>query len=246
MARLRYNGLSAVLGGSGLTNVATAVTFAAALTHSGGTNVPTITGSDYIPLSILDSDGKLVEVVYLTAYTAAGTTGTITRAREGTTGVAHSAGVKISHAPTNRDLPAAGGILAYKVYNPGTIAIYTKTSATDDDVDSTNLIVSFVAPESGAVIVTLSGLGSCTGASRYCNWLLRDGSTTVTGSKAQVQNSLATGNAHFTFMIPVTGLTPGTSYTFKWGWAMDAAGGTGTLYAGGVAGPTAMKVEAAP
>lgn len=94
MARLRYNGLSATLSGSH-SNSTTTITFAAALTHSAGTNVPTITGSDYLPLAILDSSGHLSEVVYLTAYTAAATTGTISRGQEGTAGVSHASGDKV-------------------------------------------------------------------------------------------------------------------------------------------------------
>lgn len=91
MARLRYNGLRAALGAS-LTNSATSVTFAAALTHSNGTNVPTLAGIDYIPLAILDSSGHLSEIVHLTAYTAGATTGTIRRGQEGTAGVTHASG----------------------------------------------------------------------------------------------------------------------------------------------------------
>jgi hypothetical protein len=102
MARLRYNGLSATLGAS-LTSSATPVTFGAALTHSNGTNVPTITGSDYIPLAILDTSGHLSEIVWLTAYTAAATTGTIARGKEGTTGVSHSSGDKVIQGPTALD-----------------------------------------------------------------------------------------------------------------------------------------------
>lgn len=113
MARLRYNGLVAELGGSGLTNSATSVTFATALTHSGGTNVPTISGSDYIPLTILDSDGVPKEIVYLTAYTAAATTGTISRSQEGTSGVTHAAGVAIVHGPTVTDVAKTIGASAY-------------------------------------------------------------------------------------------------------------------------------------
>lgn len=104
MARLLYNGVSSTLGGSGLTNSATSVTFAAALTHSGGTNVPTITGTDYIPLVILDSASHLSEVVWLTAYTAGATTGTIVRGKEGTTGVAHSVGDKVVNSALVADL----------------------------------------------------------------------------------------------------------------------------------------------
>jgi hypothetical protein len=114
MSRLRYNGLATgattatvtlALDGSGLTNSATAVTFNAALTYNNGTAVPTIVAPDYIPLSVLDANGNLSEIVYLTAYTAAATTGTITRGREGTTGVAHSSGDKIVSAGTAIDTP---------------------------------------------------------------------------------------------------------------------------------------------
>jgi hypothetical protein len=130
MARLRYNGLRAELAGSGLTNSATAITFAAALTHSGGTNVPTITGSDYIPLAILDSDGRLVEVVYLTAYTAAATTGTISRGQESTTGVSHGSGVGIAHGPTARD------VVTRSAHSKRTSGNLAKNSTTFVDVDN--------------------------------------------------------------------------------------------------------------
>lgn len=106
MARLRYNGLTAALGSS-LTSGATSVTFAAALTHNGGVAVPTLSGSDYIPLSLLDAAGRVAEVVYLTAYTSGATSGTITRGRENTAGVAHSSGAVVLHAPTTWDVPVA-------------------------------------------------------------------------------------------------------------------------------------------
>ena len=107
MARLRYNGLSTTLGAS-LTNSATSVTFNAALTHSNGTAVPTISGSDYVPLAILDSSGHLSEIVWLTAYTSGATTGTITRGQEGTSGVAHSSGDKVVCAVLGKDVSFVG------------------------------------------------------------------------------------------------------------------------------------------
>lgn len=103
--RLRYNGLSASLGAA-LSNAATSITFAADLTHSGGVAVPTIGASDYIPLSILDSAGRLKEIVRLAAYTAGATTGTITRGQEGTAAVAHSDGARVVHSPTLADVEA--------------------------------------------------------------------------------------------------------------------------------------------
>lgn len=112
MARLRYNGLSTTLAAA-LTNSATSVTLAASLTHSGGTAVPTIGGSDYLPLSILDGTGKVSEIVYLTAYTSGASTGTITRGQEGTSGVAHASGDRVVHGPTVMDSSATVGCSAY-------------------------------------------------------------------------------------------------------------------------------------
>jgi hypothetical protein len=116
MARLRYNGLSATLGAS-LTSSATSVTFGAALTHSNGTNVPTIVSPDYIPLAILDSSGHLSEIVWLTAYTAAATTGTITRGQESTTGVAHSSGDKVICSVFAADVQGDAGWTAATLVN---------------------------------------------------------------------------------------------------------------------------------
>lgn len=89
MARLRYNNSVGTLGAS-LTNSGTTITFAAAPSFA------TIASPDFIAI-ILEPEGSSpsanFEVVYLTAYTAAATTGTISRGQEGTTGVAHSNGV---------------------------------------------------------------------------------------------------------------------------------------------------------
>lgn len=128
MARLRYNGLKATLGAA-LTSTGTAVTFAAALTHAGGTAVPTLAGGDLIPLSILDSNGNLVEIVHLTAYTAGATTGTIVRGREGTTGVAHASGASVRHAATTADFEEPDRIINAQT---GTTYTVTATDTGDD------------------------------------------------------------------------------------------------------------------
>lgn len=106
MSRLRYNGLRATLGGSGLTASATAIAFDAALTSAAGA-VPTLAVGDYIPFSVYDGAGKVVEVLHLTAYTTGATTGTIGRAKEGTTAVVHPAGRRLDHGPTKADFAAA-------------------------------------------------------------------------------------------------------------------------------------------
>jgi len=98
MARLLYNNeggrLGADPGASGTT-----ITFAIA------PNFATLSGSDYIPL-VLDAGLATMEIVYLTAYTAAAATGTITRAAEDPShwpAVSHSSGSWVC-APTVLDL----------------------------------------------------------------------------------------------------------------------------------------------
>lgn len=96
MARLRYNGLQGILGAALTTTGQTAITFASALSSLSGA-VPTLAG-DYIPLVIED------EIVYLTAYTAAATSGTIVRGRENTTAATHANTVPFQQAPLASDL----------------------------------------------------------------------------------------------------------------------------------------------
>jgi hypothetical protein len=79
MARLIYTTSGSLGADPGL---GTTVTFALAPTFA------TLTGTDYVPLIL----GATVEIVYLTAYTAGATTGTIKRAQENTTAVAHPGG----------------------------------------------------------------------------------------------------------------------------------------------------------
>jgi hypothetical protein len=235
MARLRYNGLTTTLGAA-LTNSATSVTFGAALTYANGTAVPTITGSDYIPLAILDSSGHLSEVVWLTAYTSAATTGTIARGKEGTSGVAHSSGDKVVHGPFADD--ATGGALACTAYTPATN--YTTSSTTAVQVDSTNLIVSFVAPQSGKVVVQLSALCNGPGSPNYAEWSLFESGAQIPGTIRQFLNSSGALIITISTMHVVTGLTPGSSHTYAWGWRVSAP--SATIYGA----PVTMLVTALP
>jgi len=106
MSRLRYNGLTSTLS---IALSGTTVTFPAALTHSNGTPVPTIDTArgDYVPLSVLTPAGILLEIVYLTAYTAGALSGTVTRAQEGTPNASRPAGSILTCAPTTTDLGGA-------------------------------------------------------------------------------------------------------------------------------------------
>lgn len=86
MTRLRYNNQAGTLASLPLSSGGTTVTFSVA------PDFATITSPDYIPL-LLDYGTANYEIVYLTAYTSSGTTGTITRAAEDATNwpaVAHN------------------------------------------------------------------------------------------------------------------------------------------------------------
>jgi hypothetical protein len=97
MARLIYNNQGGLLGADpGISG--TTITFAVA------PNFATISGGNYIPI-ILDAGTVNAEIVWLTAYTAAATTGTITRAAEDSShwpAVAHPSGTWTC-APTVND-----------------------------------------------------------------------------------------------------------------------------------------------
>lgn len=107
MARLRYNGLTATLGADLLT-ADTTITFAEPLTSASGA-VATIGGGDVLPLAVLDPDKVPIEIVHLTAYMSGATTGTITRAQEGTSAADHPAGRTVWNGLTVADVDSLGG-----------------------------------------------------------------------------------------------------------------------------------------
>jgi len=165
-----------------------------------------------------------------------------------TTG-ATSGDTLVYNATTDEYAPGSGGggggggtgLLQVNAYNPGTLATYTTTSATDADVDATNMAVTFTVPTSGRVLVRLSAMTYNFANTLAHTWTIRSGSTTV--AKRQ-QSYVQTGNpigfpGSASFYI--TGLTAGASVTYKWGHFVDA-GGNGRTYAGGAVGPAVMEV----
>lgn len=102
MARLRYDNALGLLGaGLAVDAGPDTITFGAVPPFA------TLGGDDYIPLVLNPPLGNApsssFEVVYLTAYTAGQTTGTISRAQEGTAAKVHSAGDLWVCGPTFRD-----------------------------------------------------------------------------------------------------------------------------------------------
>lgn len=67
-------------------------------TFAAAPNLPTITAPDIAKI-IVEPDTPNEEIIFVTAYTAAATTATVTRAQEGTTKIAHT-GTAWVHGPT--------------------------------------------------------------------------------------------------------------------------------------------------
>lgn len=122
MSRLRYAGLTGSVGSSGLTNSATSHTFTAPLTFGNATSpstVPSLTGTDDFVLSILDSSGNLSEIVRVTAYNSSTGVATIVRGQQGTSGVAHSSGDKVTQSAYPDDFAFIG----CRVFNSANISV---------------------------------------------------------------------------------------------------------------------------
>ena len=87
-------------------------------------NIPEVTSPDICAL-VLDADGSAAapEIVYITAHTAAATSATIVRAREGTTAVEHPQTTDWAHCPTIEDFfpdnTTAGHLLTCTDANDG-------------------------------------------------------------------------------------------------------------------------------
>jgi hypothetical protein len=74
------------------------------LRHDGGASVATFETDQYLPITILDANYVLKEIVYLTEYIEGASVGLkITRAQEGTDAFPHAKGNKVVHAATSED-----------------------------------------------------------------------------------------------------------------------------------------------
>lgn len=169
MSKRYLNGLRAELNASGLTDVATTITFAAAPTYNNGDNVPTLAPGEFIPLTILNTDGHLAEIVWLVGYTTAGTTGTILRGRDGTDAVAHDPDVTVISAATAGDFPGTGhperadGRLGAALTKVGVVLEAGSGTWDGDYVESPTILRD---PLSGRYAMVHVGYGTTTGAIR--------------------------------------------------------------------------------
>jgi hypothetical protein len=153
-----------------------------------------------------------------------------------------SGGWTLVPTPEPSAFTSDGAILGMAVVNPATV---TDRTANNADFDAPTLAVSFVAPPSGKVIVTLDGTTLAASGDIY--WFLRR-SGTVASAYAPV-GSGAAGQRRSAQLL-VTGLAAGASVTLTWAGA--STGGSATLRVGGTGiasgngGPATMVVRDAP
>lgn len=139
---------------------------------------------------------------------------------------------------------SGGGPLAVKKHSPTSMASYSRSSSSFEDVDATNLLVTFTVPESGNVLVKCSALGNAGG--QPMRWNLREGGSDLPGTVCYMGD--ANIGSRYESSVLISGLTPGQIKTYKWGYR--AAGSTVNIYAGGPGddtdvGPAIMEVWSA-
>jgi hypothetical protein len=203
-------------------------------------NMPTVASPDILKI-IAEPNTTHEEIMYVTAYTSGATSATVTRAQEGTAGIAHSA-VNWVCGPTNLDFasqvysgptapsprgeytlwvntsatPAGavwpGMVLASARFAPGTLAGYTLTT-TLAAPDPTNLTISFVGPPSGNVILQANVWGRLT-------------LSTTVGQEAVIQLCFLS-HGTTTVVSPVQRVFDGVAITTAASWV----GGCGTYRA---------------
>ncbi len=105
MAQIRYNNALGII--ESIDDSSTTIAFGAAPSFA------TLADGDYIALTLDPPSGPApntsFERVYLTAYTEGATTGTVSRAQEGTTAVTHLSGTVWMNAPTVLDIGSGSG-----------------------------------------------------------------------------------------------------------------------------------------
>lgn len=217
MARLLYNNQGGNLGASGLTSGGTTITFGVA------PNFATITGSDYIPL-VLDGGTSSNEIVYLTAYTAAATSGTITRAAEDATlwpAVSHAANTGTwMTAPVAADGHSTAGATV--------AASQTTASSTYTDLATAGPAVTLITGTSVLVMLGSLQLPPTSGSTTSYMSLAVSGATTLAAADANAaRNDGSWGNVSAQFVL--TGLTPGSN-TFTAKYRCPAGGSASFLY----------------
>lgn len=215
MSRLRYNGAQGILGAA-LTSGGTTITFAVAPSFA------TIVAPDVIAI-VLEPGTANMEIVWLTAYTAAATTGTITRASEGTTGVAHAIGTVWSHDPTVVDF--------YPSSMKAAVVATSQTTASTTYTDLATVGPAVTVNTLTTAWVDLSGNLTNSNTANYVVMAFAVSGATTIAATDNLSITYFTSSASSQLQggcgFLVTGLTPGAN-TFTCKYRVGAGGGTGT------------------
>lgn len=138
--------------------------------------------------------------------------------------------------------------LATAYYRPGSDVVYSSTTTADADVDATNAAVTFVVPASGIVWVTAKFM-TAVGINSPMDVTLREGSATLAGTTTRAVYA-GGGSASIQNRVCIewkfTGLTPGSSHTYKLGFARQSGTDSCTIHAGTFGGPLSMTAEERP
>lgn len=194
MARLYTNFVSGTL-------TSTVTAGETTIASTGLSALPVVTAPDIAVIAI-DPDGAGLgpEIVYVTAHTAAATSATVTRAEEGTTGLAHTSSTPWRHVVTDVDLERLDTIEADVtaaeadiVTNTADIATNTAdvaTNVTDIATNVTNIATNAAASGRVEVVVYTS---SGTFVKAGYTWA-RNAKVTVTGGGGGGQGNIASTN----------------------------------------------------
>lgn len=173
---------------------------------------------------------------------------------EGSAGTATTSVANINIIDKTTVVCAMPGTLLKRVqYAPSTATTYTVVAVATGltALDTTNLVVTFIAPASGTVRVNLQGLVKGSVAAKSCAF----GLVTTTGSPGTLVSGSVIGLASISSATPadygqssqvaqiITGLSAGTSYTWYFAASCTTATDT-TIVAQGVTAVTTMPTGA--
>jgi hypothetical protein len=136
-------------------------------------------------------------------------------------------------------------------FTAGSTGTFIPSAATaTNDIDATNLALSFTVPSSGKVRIALEATCTSGSTAGYQYWSLRSGTSDVAGSERFAGMPGVTGARWRPHVeIALAGLTPGASLTYKWAFRGSNAnlviGNVGEFANGnGNYGPAIMEVYA--